>query len=253
MSPRRRVDVTGADEVFIRAVVDGPRDETPRLDYADWLDDRDDPRGPYLRTEHKWARRRVRSGPQIGATSNLIPARLRKLAATLDAVWVARISRPPVGVCCDHLQFHPVGGYSAKELNELEKVLETPLPPQYTAFRLNYSGELSPPDGFDPDDDWSYPYPAFIHPQSQFYSGDSLFLAGPHRLIHFGNPNCRWDGDYVGGDALLIGISDGVADRVYRCDLKEQTVGRLGDAAVMDLLENAVEHGTLAALKNGRV
>ena len=42
------------DEAFVRAVVDGPGDDTPRLVYADWLDDRNDPRCAYLRAEAEW-------------------------------------------------------------------------------------------------------------------------------------------------------------------------------------------------------
>src|SRR5258707_13393979 len=80
------------DEVFIRAIVDRPDDDTSRLVYADWLDDRDDPRGTYLRAE----REAVESGDVEW---------LRKLAVGLDSVWVARVSRPPVGVCCDGLIF----------------------------------------------------------------------------------------------------------------------------------------------------
>ena len=41
------------DEAFIRAIVDSPGDDTPRLVYADWLDDRADPRGAYLRAERE--------------------------------------------------------------------------------------------------------------------------------------------------------------------------------------------------------
>ena len=51
------------DEAFIRAVVDGPGDNTPRLVYADWLDDRADPRGPYLRAECEWAKMKC-GGPR---------------------------------------------------------------------------------------------------------------------------------------------------------------------------------------------
>ena len=39
------------DEAFIRAIVDSPGDDTPRLVYADWLDEHSDPRGDYLRAE----------------------------------------------------------------------------------------------------------------------------------------------------------------------------------------------------------
>jgi uncharacterized protein (TIGR02996 family) len=31
------------DEAFIRAIVDSPGDDAPRLIYADWLDERRDP------------------------------------------------------------------------------------------------------------------------------------------------------------------------------------------------------------------
>jgi len=75
------------DEAFIRAIVDTPGDDVARLVYADWLDDRDDPRGAYLRAEAEWAN----TGKKEKA--------LRAAAARLDPVWVARVSRPPVGLC----------------------------------------------------------------------------------------------------------------------------------------------------------
>ncbi len=59
------------DEAFIRVIVDSPGDDTPRLVYADWLDDRGDPRGPYLRAEAQWEKGRQK--PQ--------ERKVRKLAA----------------------------------------------------------------------------------------------------------------------------------------------------------------------------
>src|SRR5436309_2054552 len=91
------------DEAFIRAVVDGPGDDTPRLVYADWLDDRADPRGTYLRAEAEWAKP-WRSGERPADSPEL-----RELARGLDPVWVARVSRPPLGVCCDHVRFERTG------------------------------------------------------------------------------------------------------------------------------------------------
>ena len=81
------------DEVFIRAIVDSPGDDTPRLVYADWLDDRDDPRGMYLRAEADWEKS-WRYCKRPGESSGF-----RKLATGLDPVWVACVSRSPVGVC----------------------------------------------------------------------------------------------------------------------------------------------------------
>src|SRR5439155_11828794 len=87
------------DEAFIRAVVDSPGDDLPRLVYADWLDDRSDPRGPYLRAELEWAKP-WRSGERPTDSPEL-----REMAAEFDPVWVARVSRPPMGACCEHVRF----------------------------------------------------------------------------------------------------------------------------------------------------
>ena len=42
-------------DALLDAIFAEPDDDTPRLVYADWLDDRDDPRGPFLRAEVEWA------------------------------------------------------------------------------------------------------------------------------------------------------------------------------------------------------
>jgi uncharacterized protein (TIGR02996 family) len=124
------------DEAFIRAIVDSPGDDLPRLVYADWLDDRDDPRGPYLRAEFEWAKP-WRSGQRPAEST-----KLRTLAAVgLDPVWVARVSRPPVGVCCEHLSFKGGGRLPAQaDVRTFESHLGAALPPDYSGFLLNYNG-----------------------------------------------------------------------------------------------------------------
>lgn len=118
------------DEAFIRAVVDNPGDDTPRLVYADWLDDRDDPRGPYLRAEHAWAERPTKAGQK----------KLRAAAEDLDPVWVARVGRPPVGVCCAHLRLSATEWTaSPADLDAAEESLDVTLPPQLRALLLNYN------------------------------------------------------------------------------------------------------------------
>jgi uncharacterized protein (TIGR02996 family) len=37
------------EEAFLRAIIDHPADDAPRLIYADWLDERGDPRGEFIR------------------------------------------------------------------------------------------------------------------------------------------------------------------------------------------------------------
>lgn len=116
------------DEAFIRAIVDNPGDETPRLVYADWLDDHDDPRGAYLRAE--WEA--IESGDI---------ARLHELAVGLDPVWVARVSMPPVGVCIEHVELERRGPIvSRADIAAVESTLSASFPPDYVAFLLNYNG-----------------------------------------------------------------------------------------------------------------
>lgn len=132
------------DEAFIRAIVDSPGDDTSRLVYADWLDDRDDSRGSYLRAE----REAVETGDL---------ARLRELAVGLDPVWVARVSLPPVGVCCDGLAWsghgEPVNG---ADLDRFEARFGITLPAQYRAFLLNYNGGVVELDGWQTPDGIAY-------------------------------------------------------------------------------------------------
>jgi len=142
------------DEAFVRAIIDSPGDDTPRLVYADWLDDRDDPRGPYLRAELEWARPWQTGTPP--GWSQRVPGRsvpewaeehwrgLDEILAGgrgLDPVWVARVSRPPAGVCCDHLTFRDSGPrLTTEDLAAGERRLGGTFPTDLAAFLLNYNG-----------------------------------------------------------------------------------------------------------------
>jgi uncharacterized protein (TIGR02996 family) len=123
------------DDPFIATIVAAPGDDATRLSYADWLEQRGDPRGEYLRAEAAWARTRDRADD----------ARLRVMAAKLDAVWVARVSRSPVGVCADHVQLRDPPDnsrprLSASDLDWIEHRFAITLPPDYRAFMQNYNG-----------------------------------------------------------------------------------------------------------------
>jgi uncharacterized protein (TIGR02996 family) len=126
------------DEAFLRAIVDSPGDDTPRLVYADWLDERDDPRGPYLRAEADALR-------QFRDTADFRPlmmwhATYPSLAATLDPLWVARVSRPPIGVCVEHVGFEKRRPPTTPEaLGVIERRFNLRLPVDYQAFLLNYN------------------------------------------------------------------------------------------------------------------
>ena len=44
------------DEGFLQAILEAPEDDTPRLIYADWLEDQGDPRGEFIRLQAQLAR-----------------------------------------------------------------------------------------------------------------------------------------------------------------------------------------------------
>src|SRR5262249_33153462 len=122
---------------YVRAVVDSYGDARPRLDYADWLSARGDPRGRYLREEMK-----ERGGE----------AALLEFARDLDPVWVARVSRPPVGVCCDRVRFSDPDEarptLTPCDLDWFEQRFQLTLPAVYRAFLLNYNGGNPTPGHF---------------------------------------------------------------------------------------------------------
>src|SRR5262245_62142660 len=123
------------EAAFIAAILASPADDTNRLVYADWLEDHDDPRGAYLRAEVAWAKSRDAKDE----------ASVRTLAQPPDAVWSARVSRPPLGVCCDHVRFEHDYDFEVKpvtsdQLDRLEKRFDITLPSDFRAFLLNYNG-----------------------------------------------------------------------------------------------------------------
>jgi uncharacterized protein (TIGR02996 family) len=81
------------DEAFIRAILDEPS-EAARLVYADWLDERNDPRGEFLRLYDKWQREAT---PQREPDRNTI-RRLNELRGVINPDWAAfmvTLAMPP--------------------------------------------------------------------------------------------------------------------------------------------------------------
>jgi uncharacterized protein (TIGR02996 family) len=121
------------EPALLAAVVANPDDDTNRLVYADWLDERDDPRGAYLRAEVACSKSRAATDEALA----------RSLVRALDAVWCARVSRPPLGVCCNRVRIAPrpqAGPVASGDLDRLEKRFRIAIPPDYRAFLLNYNG-----------------------------------------------------------------------------------------------------------------
>lgn len=87
---------TDEDRAFLRSILDVPEDRNTWLIYADWLDDRGDPRAEFLRL--------------MVARSLLAPddparpeaeTRLLQLRAELDPQWMMMFDPAPVGNCSE--------------------------------------------------------------------------------------------------------------------------------------------------------
>jgi hypothetical protein len=73
------------------------------------------------------------------------------LFENLDAVWAARVSRPPLGVCCDRIEFAehdltlPRPKLTDPAIDAVETRFGVTLPADYRAFLLNDNGGVPRP------------------------------------------------------------------------------------------------------------
>lgn len=72
------------EEAFLESIRANPRDDTTRLVYADWLEERGDPRAAYLRVLCEWLARQTDGDQQL-------MERERELRASADRRWLARV------------------------------------------------------------------------------------------------------------------------------------------------------------------
>jgi uncharacterized protein (TIGR02996 family) len=84
------------DDAFLQAILDAPDDDTPRLVYADWLEERGQPdRGEFIRVQCALARL-----PHGDPRRLVLEARERALLAHQDQ-WLGRLNSPLL-----HWRFH---------------------------------------------------------------------------------------------------------------------------------------------------
>lgn len=89
------------DAEFIRAILDAPFDDRPRLVYADWLEDLGDPRSEFLRLQEE-----IRGVDVFGPEYMALAEREREIVRGLDRRWLDKVRRfttPPDPVGIDHL------------------------------------------------------------------------------------------------------------------------------------------------------
>jgi uncharacterized protein (TIGR02996 family) len=79
------------EDAFLDAIADNPDDEGPRLIYADWLEERGDPRAEYLRLDRQLL---VRQADDEGSLA--LVARFQELHLTIDPDWTWLVRRVPL-------------------------------------------------------------------------------------------------------------------------------------------------------------
>jgi uncharacterized protein (TIGR02996 family) len=83
---------------FLRAILDAPKDQTPRLVYADWLEEQGEPRAraqaEYLRVECQ-----LDALPPKARERRKLRSRLRELQAAVGNDWWRALDHSPVEEC----------------------------------------------------------------------------------------------------------------------------------------------------------
>src|SRR5262249_2972862 len=95
------------DEAFIRSILETPEDDGVRLIYADWLEEHDNPRGEFIRTQVELSRLSA-GDPRFSA---LQERKSELLAAHWDE-WLAPLRRllpPGEDYYWFHRPFYPEG------------------------------------------------------------------------------------------------------------------------------------------------
>ena len=247
------------DEAFIRGIVDSPGDDLPRLVYADWLDERADPRGAYLRAEAEWAKAKQ--------TTGFLLLRLNGLAEGLDPVWVARVSRPPVGVCCDPKFFADSGRrINESDIASAEQRIGLPITGEYRAFLLNVNGgrprfdhQFGEGEAWRIPDQWFYSISSSPHPSRQSlphkaHSFHTLHAAFDDVLEGLQPGDVEWRGDAIPiGDAgldwtLFYAVQGTYTGRLHLHDYTGEfcafgfSAGPHGPPTLAEYLYRLVEH-----------
>jgi uncharacterized protein (TIGR02996 family) len=78
------------DEAFLRALAEAPNDDPTRLVYADWLEERDDPRAEFLRAS-------VALAASDGPGRDEAHQRFLKAAVGHSPEWIVAVSLPALG------------------------------------------------------------------------------------------------------------------------------------------------------------
>ena len=92
------MELSDDEKVFLREIEADLDDDTARLVYADWLEERGDERGEYLRLEFE-----LISGAGTSEELSTVVERINQLNQTISPAWLALVSRTAIEGC--HMHF----------------------------------------------------------------------------------------------------------------------------------------------------
>jgi uncharacterized protein (TIGR02996 family) len=88
------------EDRFLQAILADPEDAGIRMVYADWLEERGDPRGEYLRLESA-----LSALPPDDERRGGLETRLQDLRASIDPDWLVILSRSKIDFCDRFFRF----------------------------------------------------------------------------------------------------------------------------------------------------
>ena len=94
MSKVNKMELSAEEKVFLKEVEADLDDDLARLVYADWLEERGDPRGEYLRLEYE-----LISGDGTTEELSVVVERINQLNQTIAPDWLALVSRAAIEGC----------------------------------------------------------------------------------------------------------------------------------------------------------
>ena len=89
-----RGTIAPEEKPFLDEIRADPHDDAARLIYADWLEERGDPRAEYLRLEVEY-----RDAKQRNLPSRRIRRRLQHISKSIDRGWLAMLAVAPIENC----------------------------------------------------------------------------------------------------------------------------------------------------------
>ena len=92
---RQLPDIDHEEELFLREIRFSPDDEDQRAVYADWLEERGDPRAEFLRVDRELAQ----TAPDQPDRRTELIERRTVLKRQIDLRWIAYISDAPIEKC----------------------------------------------------------------------------------------------------------------------------------------------------------